>query len=146
MGEKKFTDIELITALDFHKNNVTRVAEELGVSRAAVIKRKKKIPEGIITPDIETFRQERANIFASIQQTLLRYITPTKLKAASLQQIGTLFGIMYDKERLEKNQATDFIAHAHFQMLAPDQMASIRNLAKELTERKLKQVTYGDSE
>ena len=97
MGEKKFTDIELITALDHHKGNVTRVAEALGVSRAAVIKRKKKIPEGIITPDVETFRQERANIFASIQQALLRYITPDKLKGASLAQIGTLFGIMYDK-------------------------------------------------
>jgi len=43
MGEQKFTDIELITALDYHKGNVTRVAEELGVSRAAVIKRKNKI-------------------------------------------------------------------------------------------------------
>jgi hypothetical protein len=146
MGEQKFTDIELITALDYHKGNVTRVAEALGVSRAAVIKRKKKIPEGIITPDVETFRQERANIFASIQQALLRYITPDKLKHASLQQIGTLFGIMYDKERLEKNQATDFIAHAHFQALPADQMQSIRALSKELTERKLKKVNYVNSE
>jgi len=99
-----------------------------------------------MTPSVETFRQERANIFASIQQALLRYITPDKLKHASLQQIGTLFGIMYDKERLEKNQATDFIAHAHFQMLPPDQMESIKALSKELTERKLKQVTYNDEE
>jgi predicted transcriptional regulator len=146
MGAKKFTDIELIAALDFHNGNVTRVAEELGVSKTAVIKRKRKIPEGVITPDIDTFRQERANIFASIQQALLRYVTPDKLKRASLAQIGTLFGIMYDKERIERNQATDFIAHAHYQMLAPEQMKSIKAVAKELTEQKLKQVTYGDSE
>lgn len=144
MASKKFTDIELIAALNLHEGNVSRAAKDLGVTRAAVIKRKKILPEGVIAPTLKDFREKRADTFARIQQLLLQYITEDKLKKASLQQIGTLFGIMYDKERLEKNLATEHIAHAHYQMLDESQMAKVKQLAKDLTDKKLKEISYDE--
>jgi hypothetical protein len=142
MAKQKFDDFELIASLNMHNGNISRAAQELGVTRAAVIKRKAALPEGVIAPTIEEFRTQRADTFARLQQILLQHITPAKLKKASLAQIGTLFGIMYDKERLEKNLATEHIAHAHYEMLDDSQLAKIKQLATDLTEKKLKEISY----
>ena len=142
MGRQKFDDMDLIAALNIHNGNISRAAQDLGVSRAAVRRRKATLPEGVIAPTVEEFRTQRADVFARLQQILLQHITPQKLKGASLAQIGTLFGIMYDKERLEKNLATEHIAHMHYQQLDSDQTSMIKKLAKDLTEKKLKGITY----
>ena len=142
MGLKKFDNLELIAALNMHKGNNSRAAKELGVTRAAVIKRRAQLPEGVISPTLEDFREKRADTFARLQQILLSHITEKKLKNASLAQIGTLFGIMYDKERLEKNLATEHIAHAHYEALSPEQIKQIKTLAKDLTDQKLKEIRY----
>ena len=142
MASKKFSDLELIAALNLHEGNTAAAARELGVTRGAVDKRKKELPEGVLAFNLEDFRNKRADTFARFQQILLQYITPQKLKQASLAQIGTLFGIMYDKERLEKNLATEHIAHAHYQQLDGDQLAAIKKLAKELTEKKVGEIVY----
>jgi hypothetical protein len=138
----KFTDVELIAALGLCNGNITKTAEQLGVSRAAVIKRKKTIPEGVIAPTIKEFRKERADVFAHIQRACLQYITPEKLKKASLQQIGTLFGIMYDKERLEQNLSTENVAHALEQALSDNDIKRLDTLITERTKEKLEEVEY----
>lgn len=138
----KFTNTDLIVALNLHDGNVTRAAEELGVSRAAIIKRRKQLPSGCLSKDLTQFRQKRADIFAEIQKMILMYITPDKLAKSSLQQLGTLFGIMYDKERLEQNLATEHIAHAHYEVLDDQTKESIRKLTDELTAKKLQAVSY----
>lgn len=140
----KFTDFELIGALMSTGGNITKTAELLGVTRKAVRNRKKTLPEGVIAPDVESFRSQRADTFAKMQQILLQFITPQKLKNASLAQIGTLFGIFYDKERLEKNLATEYIAHAHFNNLNPEQMQLVKEMSKKMTEQKLSNIDYSD--
>jgi len=144
MGASKFNDMELIAALNIHNGNVSRAAKELGVTRAAVIKRKKTLPVGVLAPTIEEFRTQRADTFARFQQIILQFVTEKKLKDASLQQLGTLFGIMYDKERLEKGQATEHIAHAHYQQLDEDSLKAIKQLSKTLTEHKMTRINYDD--
>jgi len=144
MPKQKFTDAELMAALQMNNDNISLAAEDLGVSRAAVVKRKKTLPAGVIAPTVEEFRSKRADAFAALQQILLAHITPQKLKKSSIAQIGTLFGIMYDKERLEKNLATEHIAHEHYQMLDTEQLREIKDMASRLTEKKLKAITYDD--
>jgi len=144
MGKSKFDDFDLIAALNLHNGNISRAAQELGVTRAAVIKRKKTLPEGVIAPTINEFRTMRADTFARLQQILLQHITPAKLKGASLAQIGTLFGIMYDKERLERGQATEHIAHAHYEKLDDTQMKALKEFSKTMVERKMKAIVYDD--
>ena len=144
MGASKFNDMELIAALNLHNGNVSRAAQELGVTRAAVIKRKKTLPVGVLAPTIEEFRTQRADTFARFQQIILQFVTEKKLKDASLQQLGTLFGIMYDKERLEKGQATEHIAHAHYQQLDEKQMKALKDFSKTMVQQKMKEITYDD--
>ena len=144
MPKQKFDDFELIAALNLHNGNISRAAQELGVTRAAVIKRKKTLPEGVIAPTISEFRTQRADTFARLQQILLQHITPAKLKGASLAQIGTLFGIMYDKERLERGQATEHIAHAHYEKLDETQLKALKEFSKTMVQDKLKAITYED--
>ena len=137
MGKQKFDDAELIAALNLHNNNVSRTADELGVTRAAVIKRRNTLPDGVIAKTVEEFRTRRADTFARLQQILLQHITPKKLKGASLAQIGTLFGIMYDKERLEKNLSTENIAHNHYEQLDTIDKAMLKELVERRTQKKL---------
>jgi len=142
MANQRFSDMELIAALNLHNGNVSRAAQELGVTRAAVIKRKKVIPEGVLAPTITEFRSHRADVFARLQQILLQHITAKKLKNASLAQIGTLFGIMYDKERLEKNLSTENIAHNQYKTLTSADREMITDIVKKRTEQKLKEIVY----
>jgi len=144
MGATKFTDLELIAALNVHHDNVTRAAKELGVSRSAVIKRKKLLPKGVIAPTIQEFREQRADTFARFQQIILQYVTEKKLKGASLQQLGTLFGIMYDKERLERGQATEHIAHAHYELLDEKQLKALKEFSRTMIEDKMKRISYDE--
>ena len=74
MADQKFSDMEMIAALNLHNGNVSRAAQELGVTRAAIIKRKKVIPEGVLAPTITEFRSQRADVFARLQQILLQHI------------------------------------------------------------------------
>ena len=144
MANQKFDDFELIAALNLHNGNISRTAQELGVTRAAVIKRKRVLPEGVIAPTIGEFREQRADTFARLQQILLQHITPAKLKGASLAQIGTLFGIMYDKERLERGQATEHIAHAHYEKLDDNQLKALKEFSKAMVERKMREISYDE--
>ena len=144
MGASKFTDLELIAALNVHNGNVTRAAKELKVTRQAVIKRAKLLPKGVIAPTIDEFREQRADTFARFQQVILQYVTEAKLKGASLQQLGTLFGIMYDKERLERGQATEHIAHAHYEKLDEHQVKALKEFSKTMVEDKMKRIKYDE--
>jgi hypothetical protein len=98
----------------------------------------------VIAPTIEEFRTQRADTFSRLQQILLQHITPAKLKGASLAQIGTLFGIMYDKERLERGQATEHIAHAHYEALDDKQLKALKDFSKTMVEQKMKAINYDD--
>jgi len=87
------------------------IADNMGCSRVAVTRALQRVPEWVLKDrDVEVYKRDRADILAAAQQTILQHITPDKLKIASLQQLGTLFGIFYDKERLDRGHATANIA------------------------------------
>jgi hypothetical protein len=138
MARQKFSDAELIDVLHVVDGNVTHAAEALGVTRHAIVKRRDKLPEGILAKDIDTFRQKRADTLARVQQIMLQYITPEKLKKASLSQLVLAFGLMFDKERLEQGKPTEHVAHAHLSKMHPDDLKMIKEMVKQSTERKLK--------
>jgi hypothetical protein len=146
MGKQKFDDMDMIAALNLHNGNISRAAQDLGVTRAAIIKRKKTLPDGVLAGTVTEFRTQRADTFARLQQILLQHITPKKLKGASLAQIGTLFGIMYDKERLEKNLSTENIAHNHYENLDTQDKAMLKELVNRRTQKKLGAIEYDEDE
>ena len=139
MAKKKFSNSELIDVLHVVDGNVTKAAEALNVTRAAVIKRRDMLPEGILAKDIDTFRRKRADVFARVQQIMLQYITPAKMEKASLSQLILAFGLMYDKERMEQGKPTEHVAHAHLQKMHPEDLKAIKDLVSKTTQRKLKE-------
>lgn len=139
MAKKKFSNSELIDVLHIVDGSPTKAAEALGVTRAAIIKRRDMLPEGILAKDIDTFRIKRADVLARVQQILFQYITPDKLKKASLSQLVLAIGLMYDKERLEQGKPTEHVAHAHLQKMHPTDLKAIQDLVKQTTQRKLKE-------
>jgi hypothetical protein len=137
MARKKFSDVDLIHALNIHDGNATQAAKALGVTRDAVVKRRSHLPDGILAKDVTEFRSKRADTFAELQHIIMQYITPAKLKKASLSQLGTLFGIFYDKERLETNQPTELRAHAHINKMHPDDVKLVKELIRQKTQRRI---------
>jgi len=143
MPKRKIDESELIRLAQERKADGRQlthaeIAEELNVSRPAVTKALAKIPPSVLgSRDVQEFRANRPQIFAEVQRAIIRHITPEKLKKASLNQLGTLFGIFYDKERLEMGQATAHIEALNVHMIDPKALKAIKDAIKISTTKKL---------
>lgn len=123
---------------DGSKFTQAEIARHLGVTRPAVTKALDQIPQSILNShDVTTFRKNRADIFAEFQRLILTYMTPEKMKGASLNQLGTLFGIVYDKERLEKGQATAHVAQINKNLVDEKSLRKIREVIQEMTQQQI---------
>ena len=142
---QKFSDLELVSTYGRCGGNINQTAKALGVTRRAVKNRKAKLPDTLFITDIKEFRQKRADIFTELQRMIMVYVAdPKKLKKASLQQLGTLFGIMYDKERLERDLSTENIAHDMHGQLDEEDRKLIREMINNRTQKKIAEVTYDE--
>ena len=128
-----------------YEGNVAQAAKHLGVTPMSVRKRRAKLIKGM-TGSLKEYKEKRADIFAEIQRLLLKHVTPDKIAKSSLNQIGTLFGIFYDKERLERGQATEHIAHAHYQQLDDKSRKMIKDTIRKMTEEKMKAINYDEDD
>ena len=81
-----------------------QVAKSANVSRAAITQTLKRY--GIERNMLESFKQNRADIMAGIQETVAASLTEDDIKKASVRDKTILFGTLYDKERLERGQST----------------------------------------
>jgi hypothetical protein len=68
----------------------------------------------------DDYKKHRADILTGLQHKILSTLTTEDIKAASLLQRVTATGILHDKERLERGQATDIVAQVVFRMPEPD--------------------------
>ena len=59
---------------------------------------------------LQSFKEQRADVLAVYQQKLLNSLTDSNIKRMPPGTRLTGFGILYDKERLERGQSTDNIA------------------------------------
>lgn len=113
----KNTPIELIIDLVGNKGLThAQAAEVLGISRSAVTARLRRI--GYTPERVRLYKTHRADILAWLQSQIVQHITPDKLKAASISQLGILLGILYDKERIERNQVTQITENRAFVLQA----------------------------
>jgi hypothetical protein len=55
---------------------------------------------------VESFKENRADIFAGIQESVAQSLTDADIKKANLRDRTMLLGVLYDKERLERGQST----------------------------------------
>ena len=145
-AKRKFSDAEMIAMLNLNDGNISKTAEELGVSRSAIVQRKEALPEGALIQDIAEFKAKRADLFADLQLKAMGQITADKLSKASIQQLSTFIGTMYDKERLENNQSTENVAHKVQQGLSKEDRAYFKELMDKRTKSLIDQVEYDDED
>ena len=101
----KYTPINQVDALLKKGLTNTQIGKLLGISYVAVgnlIKR-----HGLNPKEDTAFKKDRADILASKQRLLLNNITVGKIKKMAVRDNVVSFGILYDKERLERGQSGD---------------------------------------
>jgi transposase len=109
-----YKGININELIDLRKRNLSyqRIADIVGCHKSNVIERLKPFKEAI--DGLTQYKSGRADILAVHQQRVLAEITPEKLQKAQINTLLPAFGILYDKERLERGQATEIIdTYAH---------------------------------
>ena len=124
------------------------IAEQMGVTRVAIAKAMAKCSPSLLAKrDLNAYKRDRANILAELQQTLMRYVTPKKIESASLSQIITCMAILYDKERLERNNSTENVAiNVKVENLDETVKAKMTDLIREMTQKRIEQARSADLE
>ena len=100
---------EIIDCIVNKKLSQTDTATLLGCDKSNISKRLKE--SGYQANYLTNYKNQRADILASYQQIILNSITNEDLQKAGLSQKMMAYGVLYDKERLERGQSTENIAY-----------------------------------
>jgi len=92
--------------LEFRSKGLThaQIAQLLGCNRSAITQRLLKIDSEL--QNLDNYKKHRADVIMLKGRQVLKNITPSKLQKASAYQLAGMFGILYDKERLERDKST----------------------------------------
>lgn len=102
--------IPIETILELRNKNLTleQIGKIVGCTKQTVSQRLKDYEPTF--QKIEHLKKHRADILTLKQGEILNALTEDEIKKASPQVKGMLFGILYDKERLERGQSTENIS------------------------------------
>lgn len=147
MGRKhKIHDLELAFCVSKGMNQ-TEIAEHLGVTRvtvrAAINRVRESHPELLEEMSTEQFRKGESDDLANMRRIILhslrRKMNTLSLSAISLQQLGVLYGILFEKDRLLRGESTEHIATASYKQLDDKTRAVIGDAVKRLTKDMIKE-------
>lgn len=83
--------------------------------------------------ELEEFKAHRADILAGLQRKIALAITDDEIKKAPAQVKSMMFGVFYDKERLERGQATDITVNFDAVRAIQERRAELERRIRELT-------------
>ncbi len=83
---------------------------------------------------LPSFKEQKADVLAVFQQKILNSLTPRDIKSMPVGSRLTGFGILYDKERLERGQSTENISYADMSAEVEGYKAELAALEAELGE------------
>jgi hypothetical protein len=92
-------DVQKAIQLKQQGNSYKEISKILGCSPQNI---HQKIKDLIPKSDTEKYIAERADILAKKNQKVLEYLDDEKLKKSTAMQIASIYGILYDKERIER--------------------------------------------
>jgi hypothetical protein len=107
---------EIAKIVDCDKSLVTHTLQQYGFNKEVT----------------ENFKKYRADILASKQEEIIKSLSTDVINNASLMQRSASFGILYDKERLERNQSTANVAYADMTRHVSELDREIAQLEREL--------------
>lgn len=82
---------------------------------------------------LEEFKNHRADILAGLQQRIALSITDEEIKKAPTQVKSMMFGVFFDKERLERGQSTDITVNVDAVRAIQERKAELERRIRELT-------------
>ena len=102
------SDKDIATLLHCSQQNVsTSIKTRIETSQQNVSARLREYRDEVET--LENFKKNRADILAVVQKKLLNSLSDADIKKATAYQRIGMFGILYDKERLERGESTENI-------------------------------------
>ncbi len=130
------------------------IAEQLKVSLPTVKDALRRVraehPELLEEKTIEVFRQEESDDLANMRRVILhslrRKLNTLSLSTVSIQQLSTLYGILFDKDRLLRGEATEHIATATYNQLDNKTREVIGDAVKKLTVQMISEAQKSESE
>lgn len=137
---RKIQDLELAFLLSKGLSQ-KEISLQLGVHYQTVkdgIKRlRKEQPELLELASIEDFRKGESDDIAGLRRIILgglrKKLTTMSLSNISLSQLGVIYGILFEKDRLLRGEATEHIATATYNELDDKTRAVIGDAVKQLT-------------
>lgn len=102
--------IPLESILELRNKNLTleQIGKIVGCTKQTVSQRLKEYQPTF--EKIEHLKKNRADVLTLKQSEILNSLTLSEIQKASPQVKGMLFGILYDKERLERGQSSNNIS------------------------------------
>ena len=100
--------ISLLVALRKKNLSYSQIAKVVGCHKSNVVNRLRQVRHLLDSND--TFKDNRADVLSVYQQMILEGITPEKIKDISVRDAVVAMGVLYDKERLERNLSTENVA------------------------------------
>lgn len=114
-----------------------QIGKILGCTAANVKIRLNALGMTLESDVVEKFKEKRADILASHQFQVLENLGPEKLKKAGVRELSVMFGILYDKERLERGQSTANIStYAHILREEGESADKLSAIEAEIASRK----------
>ena len=106
-------DLDPLYILELHEKglNGAEIAKIMGATREAIHYHLKKHRTAI--KGLHYYKKNRADILALKGKQLLESLTPQEIKKMPPGSRVNSYGILYDKERLERDQSTQNIASFH---------------------------------
>lgn len=104
------TKIDLQKAIEYRLKGLSyqEIANFFNCSKSAVYQKLSPyLPDQL---DLKAYKKNRADIIAGKQWEVLKCLTPAVIKKAPAGTMATIFGILYDKERLETDKSTGNLA------------------------------------
>lgn len=122
--------ISRIIELRNKKLTCEEIGAILGCSKQNIAQRLQPLVEEL--DGLTSFKDNRADVLAAYQAKLLNSLSTTEVQKASPYQKVGMFGLLYDKERLERGQSTSNVAYADYSRSIQDQDREIMALEQEV--------------
>jgi len=103
-------NIPLATIIKYRKQGLKydEIGQLVGCSKSNISERLSPLMDNIDA--LPAYKEHRADIIDIVQQQILNNMTESKLEKMSAYQLSGMYGLFYDKGRLESDKSTQNIA------------------------------------
>jgi len=120
-------DIPISAIVEYRNKGLTyrEIGELLGCTKQNIHERLQPFIASIDT--LPAVKGTRADVLAVVSDGILNSLTTEDIKKSSAYQKVGMYALLYDKERLERGESTQNVAHAHVSRDLQEILTELRN-------------------